>query len=381
LIKKSSDHSSRRLKVLLLLQHWDPEAQNLFGPMTKTFGYLENHLEMTVITKSGNCNPHYAKNVEKICIAKSNNFQFLFFYLLRSIKVIRQQKIDIVYGHSLGYVALLMIIIKFIFREKIKTVFWLCNDGSDQAKLIDGFVSVNKVIFILLHRYVDRMLSGCSVVGLDQAHYYKSKRNDLYSYISNSFDPQNYYPPQEINESHSITVVYVSRKSFRKGYDKFLNVVEHFIGHDNISFISVGGGKTFEAEEKSLISRSKNFHVYGSLSQSDLGRVLRRCQIMLVPARFNGFARAYIEAMASGVCPITRDTQCTSQFIVNGENGIIVDTNQDAIEAIHCLMKDSKRLRDLRMAAVNSSNKFKVSDIALDYLNSFENIVWKNDNN
>lgn len=363
-----------KVRALLLLHHWDPDAHNLFGPMTKMFAKLSDAIAITVLTKRANCEKSFEPKVRKYAVSGSNRLYFFIKYLLYAVFIIRRYQIQIVYGHSLGYSAVILIILKLIYRKNIKAVFWLCGDGSAHEQTIDGNISVNKLIFIILHRVVDKMLSCCPVVGEDQNSYYKSSKHDLYDYIPNTFDPVTYYPSKRNIEQDEIRIIYSSRKSYRKGYDIFLEVVKKFAGHANIKFLSIGGGASFEQLETEVSEINPNFTIMDSIPQSKLAAELRNGHILLVPARYNGFARAYIEALASGLVVITHATQCTETFIKHNYNGLLVDDVDDIVLSIHTLMVDKTRLRILRNNALLSSEKYTLAVSASMYLSVFESM-------
>lgn len=363
-----------KVRILLLLHHWDPDAHNLFGPMTKMFAKLSNALVITVLTKRAHCDKSFEPKVRKYAVSGANRLYFFMKYLFYAIFIIKRHKIKVVYGHSLGYSAIILIILKLIYRKKIKTVFWLCGDGSAHEKTIDGNISVNKLIFIILHRVVDKMLSCCPIVGEDQHSYYKCSKHGLYDYIPNTFDPLTYYPSRKTTEYEEIRIIYSSRKSYRKGYDIFLEVVKKFAGHANIKFLSVGGGASFEQLEREVGEINPNFVTLDSMPQSKLAAELRNGHILLVPARYNGFARAYIEALASGLIVITRATQCTETFIKHDYNGLLVDDVDDIVLSISTLMEDKTRLRILQENALLSSEKYTLAVSAAMYLGVFESM-------
>lgn len=369
--------NDERMKVMLLMQHWDTEAANLFGPLTKTFLRLKKRCDFHVISRHTNIET--VTQHPKLAVTKIDfsGFRALYFWkFLRACeKKIRAEKIDIVYAQSLGYFALILILLKLRFGSKIKTVFWLCGDGSQHSKEIDGFLSVNKIIFIILHACVNRMISCCEMLAVDQSKYYLSKKNNLYRWFPNSFDNQTYYPNGDKSFEGPLTITYVSRKSSRKGYDRFCNIVQKMHNHKNIYFQSIGGGDDFKKLEENTALINQNFKIVPETNQADVAKRLRKTHIFCVPARYNGFARAYVEGLASGLPVLTSDTQCTQTFIRDGYNGYLCVTEQNFIKKIEELLLDRLLLQTLSSNALESSNKYSIAMSALNFLTVFEDVL------
>jgi glycosyltransferase involved in cell wall biosynthesis len=369
--------NDERMKVMLLMQHWDTEAANLFGPLTKTFLRLKKRCDFHVIARHTNIETvtqHSEVAVTKIDFSR---FRPLYFWrFLRACeKKIKAERIDIVYAQSLGYFALVIILLKLRFGSKVRIVFWLCGDGSQHSKEIDGFLSVNKTIFIMLHAWVNRMISCCEVLAVDQSKYYLSKRKNLYRWFPNSFDNQTYYPNGNKRFDGPLTITYVSRKSSRKGYDRFCSIVQKMHNHKNIHFQSIGGGEDFKKLEESTALINKNFKIVPETNQADVANRLRKTHIFCVPARYNGFARAYVEALASGLPVLTSDTQCTQTFIRDGYNGYLCGTEENFIIKIEELLLDRTLLQTLSRNALESSKKYLIAMSAVSFLKVFEEVL------
>ena len=85
--------------------------------------------------------------------------------------------------------------------------------------------------------------------------------------------------------------------------------------------------------------------VHGWLSESDVGELLDRAQVLVLPSRNEGQPMAVLEAMARGLCIIASDVGGLPEMI-GGECGVIV--SPDDIEAIAAALRLVIRDHELR---------------------------------
>ena len=87
----------------------------------------------------------------------------------------------------------------------------------------------------------------------------------------------------------------------------------------------------------------------GALPRDELAERLRRATVMLVPSHSETFGLVALEAAASGVPVIARDTGGLREAVVDGETGLLVRGDDPRVwaEAIAALLGDPQRIAEL----------------------------------
>lgn len=95
----------------------------------------------------------------------------------------------------------------------------------------------------------------------------------------------------------------------------------------------------------------------GELDSDGIANAFTNSHICCVPARYEGFGMAHLEAMEHGVVPIAGSVGGTSEFLRHGENGFLVDPDDDRAIAdrLASLSADRRRLADTGVAALHTA--------------------------
>jgi phosphatidylinositol alpha-1,6-mannosyltransferase len=93
------------------------------------------------------------------------------------------------------------------------------------------------------------------------------------------------------------------------------------------------------------VERAVRFH--GSVSEQELRRHYAQASVFVMPSRAEGFGFVFLEAMAHGLPVVAGNVDATSEVVVDGETGYLVDPTsvRALVTAISRLLGD----RDLRL--------------------------------
>ncbi len=95
----------------------------------------------------------------------------------------------------------------------------------------------------------------------------------------------------------------------------------------------------------------------GEVSDAELTAQLEASHVLCVPSRYEGFGMVYLEAMEYGVVPIATTNGGASEFILDGENGALV--NPGDVDRIATLIAewaaDRQQLANLGVAALQTA--------------------------
>ena len=101
------------------------------------------------------------------------------------------------------------------------------------------------------------------------------------------------------------------------------------------------------------------------MPQEELRRVYDRCGIFLFPSFFEGFGRAFLEAMSRGLCVLASD--CGGMHdVIDGRNGVLVPVG-DAEALAHAgrrLIEDTQGAAAMSTAAASSAREYSWDRVA-----------------
>lgn len=104
-------------------------------------------------------------------------------------------------------------------------------------------------------------------------------------------------------------------------------------------------------------SRGRGVSFLGSISDDELGRVLRSHHVLAVPSTYEGFGIVYVEGMSQGLPALATTAGGASEIITEGENGFLVEPDDPVALAarLTLLYRDRDRLAQMSRAAVARS--------------------------
>lgn len=85
----------------------------------------------------------------------------------------------------------------------------------------------------------------------------------------------------------------------------------------------------------------------------------KRGSIFLLTSRYEGFSLSLIEAMSQGIIPVAFAVGVAPEIIINGKNGFLVSSVDEACIRINQILTDHKLREQLSLATHISSYKFK----------------------
>lgn len=105
----------------------------------------------------------------------------------------------------------------------------------------------------------------------------------------------------------------------------------------------------------------------GRLPDQGVGERLRSAHVLAVPSRYEPFGMAYLEAMGFGCVPLATTNGGPSEFITDGESGLLVPPGDpDAVADRLALLTDRDRLATLAIGARRAFDRQPTWDESLD---------------
>lgn len=169
-------------------------------------------------------------------------------------------------------------------------------------------------------------------------------------------------------------VLFLGILTFAKGYNDLVKVAEEILSEfENVEFIFVGEKMKTETNifynqltgeklklEPFLELNHKNVKYISRVYGERKKEIFEMCDIFVLPSYSEGFSMAILEAMISGLAIITTPVGANRDFIINFENGILVEPGnlKQIKQALILLLKDE----DLRKKLSKNARKFAMEN-------------------
>ncbi len=117
---------------------------------------------------------------------------------------------------------------------------------------------------------------------------------------------------------------------------------------------------------------------HGYLHQEEYARVIRESDIFVYPSRYDGFPAPPLQAMASGCALVTTAVAGVTDYVVSGENSLVVQPGDVAglRRSVENLIRDPGLRQRLQAQAVRAAQAFDIratSRLLLDFLEEVYN--------
>jgi len=182
--------------------------------------------------------------------------------------------------------------------------------------------------------------------------------------LSNELSPSNKGSSQREN-----IILNVGRLSDQKGQDILIKAFSR-LNPPQWKLVIVGEGPKREAYQKLISSLDMEDKISLVGQTKNISNYYNSAKIFAFTSHFEGFPNALIEAMYMGLACISTDCPTgPSELISNGENGFLINVNDDyeLSEKLSILIKDQKLIQSFSNAAQKSVQKFKAESVTKEW--------------
>jgi len=193
--------------------------------------------------------------------------------------------------------------------------------------------------------------------------------------IPNGFDDTVFYPdPSRKTLNRPRTITMVLRGSVEKGDWVLMDVIKDLLRDENreIDIHAVCFGEVAFGETDSRLHS-----IRGPLSRHALSDLLRQSDIFVDASLHEGFGLFPLEAMACGAVAIVSDSGGVRQFIVDGQNGVIINEVNKAdryVDAVKKLIEDPIYYQTLQSKVSISLKAFSQDNAFKKYIQYYRDI-------
>jgi glycosyltransferase involved in cell wall biosynthesis len=101
----------------------------------------------------------------------------------------------------------------------------------------------------------------------------------------------------------------------------------------------------------------------GWVDHDELPGVYSAADLLVLPSRFDTFGCVVLEALSCGIPVVAYNTKGPKDIIVHGETGFLVKNRGEMAEVISKLLRDEKRIKSFRRAALKRAEDYSVAKI------------------
>lgn len=187
----------------------------------------------------------------------------------------------------------------------------------------------------------------------------------------------NYDLISKANEDGKIkTISIVLRNNMMKGDWILLDIIKKIstkFSNLTLNIVYFNEYLEFPAIDNKTIKINK---ILGPVSRNEIFEMLQKSDVYIDCSLTEGFGLTGLEAMAAGAIPIVSNSKGVEEYVVNGENGFIVDKCNDSdiyIEKLDELMSSEKLVMKLKKNINKTAKEFdydNMIDCYIKYLNS-----------
>jgi glycosyltransferase involved in cell wall biosynthesis len=176
--------------------------------------------------------------------------------------------------------------------------------------------------------------------------------------------PQAYLesPLREMTRARAKRLLYVGQYDFYKAPMVLAAAINRLVECDQECSVTWVTSRSAHAAVRNLLSEEARSRVtlLGWMPQQDLMDVYDGHGIFLFPSFFEGFGKAFLEAMSRGLCVVAADNGGARDTIRRNENGVLTPTGDVAamVEACMELLKPDDRVRELGDRAALDSRRY-----------------------
>ena len=134
--------------------------------------------------------------------------------------------------------------------------------------------------------------------------------------------------PNQIDDSHKEgnKFLFVGRDFVRKGGDIVVRAFKLLKQKNPQVELYIAGPPENPMEEKDRIT---GIYYLGEVNKIELNELYNKCDIFCMPSRFEAYGLVFPEALAFGLPCIGRNDFSMKEFIQEGQNGYLIDTDND----------------------------------------------------
>ena len=264
-------------------------------------------------------------------------------------RVVEEYHPDVVHAHDMKamlYVSLL--------SKKLRKVGHI--HGNDITKM--GKFSLKSVLMRFVGKKFDHIFwvsNSC----LEQFKFKKALTENS-SILYNIINEDNLKALVEKDENnYNYDVIYLGRLTYPKHPERLIQIAKRLkLKNPNFKMAVIGDGDLAENVKELIRTEQLENNVFCLGFMRNAYKLLSQSKLMLMTSRFEGTPMVALEALCLGVPIVSTKTDGMVDLIVNGKNGFLYDTDEEAVKYINQILTDNDMLKKMKQQCVEFSNEY-----------------------
>lgn len=228
-----------------------------------------------------------------------------------------------------------------LFRRRVKLVVFLhCSEDKHFADRI--FTRAAAVL-------ADEIWADSKTTLVTRIPFLRKKRSRVISFVARKFEA----PAQQGAEP---SFIFWGRLTPQKGIERAIRIFEKIHYKIPSAQFRIIGPDAGSLPALKLLCASLNLNeavsFTGVRTHDEIADIARNASFYLQTSEYEGMAMSVVEAMQLGLVPVVTPVGEIGLYCRNGSNSVIVQTDQQAAEAVIQLLHSNARFQALRSAAI-----------------------------
>ncbi len=216
-------------------------------------------------------------------------------------------------------------------------------DYSDFAS-IEG-KPLQSILYLFIQSPILKLADSIIVPSKTIYERLKKKYGVKVVHIANGVDTNLFHPASPKTNKKIIDVVFIGRLERQKNLDSLIKAVKNINEPYTMTFYGNG------SEQANLSKLAENLktplQIKAPIDYEEVAKVLRSCDIFVLPSHKEGSPKILLEAMASGCAIVASNVSQITEIIKNGETGILCSQDSQDIERALRELLDLKKRQQL----------------------------------
>lgn len=303
-------------------------------------------------------------------------YRFLFeaFFVISSLKKIRQIKPDIIDSQSMALSALPAALSNYPFIITAHGIFYLGIKELYKRKNMNLVSKHISKFYTLIEKYNLKKAKIIVSQAEETLNYYKNiaykkKYKPLFKILPNPLDTEKFKPG---NTKIKNQLICIARFTKQKGLDKLLMAMKYL---PDYNLLLIGDGE-LRPELEALSKNLKNVKLLGILSPEKYIPLVQESEFFILASEFEGLPYAVVESMSMGTIPIVTKVGNLSGLVKDKENGFFFNSNSP--EDIAKKIKEAKKY-DLKKISKNARNiivkNYSLNHVAKLFISTYQEAI------
>jgi len=184
--------------------------------------------------------------------------------------------------------------------------------------------------------------------------------------------------PNFKNFSKKLSIGFVGRCIYVKGFDIFINAIEKLISEFLFTFqiqleVNIIGEihDDLKSDVQNRLNKSKNLNllIHGLKDSDYVEKLIEAMDIVIIPSRYDNFPNVHIEAMAKGCIVLSSNKTGTSKLIKHGKNGFVFKNENEIVKILlNIIDLESEEINIISKNSIQTiKDEFECSNVLKNY--------------